>query len=487
MEALKASLRAAIDRNKAAKKGQEELDDDALFEAEYRRVNLGSTGNGVGNGGGGVLAPFHVPLPPENDDLRQKLREEARAQFLQRRSKELLDNDELKALYALLESNAGTIPTHEMKQTSGSSSSSSGINNATANEQVLLNYAEFKKVKELAVDKCRPYFTAKVFAKLQHGDAHGRISVMAFFNYVMRKVWLHQTRIGLSLYDVNGQGYLREQDMENYIAELIETLPQLDGLDKSFHSFYVCTAVRKFFFFLDPLRTAKIKISDILACSFLDELLELRDQDLAKDLQEANWFSAPSALRVYGQYLNLDKDHNGMLSKSELLAYGTGTLTPAFVDRVFQDCLTYGGEMDYKTYLDFVLALENRREPQALAYFFRILDVRQEGSINMFALNYFFRDIIKQMEKLNQDPVRFEDVKDEIFDMVRPKDPLRISLQDLIACGQGDTVVSILIDLNGFWTYENRENLVSSNSSSNSMDNSNSIDQFGNSTQSTQV
>jgi hypothetical protein len=33
-----------------------------------------------------------------------------------------------------------------------------------------------------------------------------------------------------------------------------------DGLDKSFHSFYVCTAVRKFFFFLDPLHTGKIRI-----------------------------------------------------------------------------------------------------------------------------------------------------------------------------------------------------------------------------------
>ena len=126
------------------------------------------------------------------------------------------------------------------------------------------------------------------------GDYDGRISIMQFFNYVMRKVWIHQTRIGLSLYDVNGQGFLREQDVENYIAELIETLPQLDGLDKSFHSFYVCTAVRKFFFFLDPMRTGKIRIQDILACSFLDDLLELRDQDLPKDAQDANWFSAPS-------------------------------------------------------------------------------------------------------------------------------------------------------------------------------------------------
>ena len=52
--------------------------------------------------------------------------------------------------------------------------------------------------------------------------------------------------------------------------------------------------------------------------------MQLRDEDLSKEMQESNWFSAPSALRVYGQYLNLDKDHNGMLSKEELarLVYG---------------------------------------------------------------------------------------------------------------------------------------------------------------------
>lgn len=57
---------------------------------------------------------------------------------------------------------------------------------------------------------CRPFFKASIFAKLLGNDPYGRISVMQFFNYVMRKVWLHQTRIGLSLYDVAGLGYLRE-------------------------------------------------------------------------------------------------------------------------------------------------------------------------------------------------------------------------------------------------------------------------------------
>ena len=59
------------------------------------------------------------------------------------------------------------------------------------------------------------------------------------------------------------------------MSKLYVCVFQLNGLEKSFYSFYVCTAVRKFFFFLDPMRKGKIKIQDILACSFLDDLLEV--------------------------------------------------------------------------------------------------------------------------------------------------------------------------------------------------------------------
>ena len=53
----------------------------------------------------------------------------------------------------------------------------------------------------------------------------------------------------------------------------------------------------------------------------------------------------------------------------------------------------------------------------------------------------------------------FEDVKDEIFDMVKPKDSLKITLDDLYESGQGDVVISILIDSHGFWAYDNRESI----------------------------
>jgi len=429
---LKLKLKQAVERQADGsvvdKEGEKEM-----FRKEY--VDMGGGGNRVGDSFD-VIPRFYKVLPGEEDILQQKLREEARAQFLQRRSKLLLDNTELKELWVVLDTHTSGPP---------------------LGEEQMMDWNQFCVVRELVSKKCREYFKHKVFAKLQQGDKLGRVSIMALFNYVMRKVWLHQTRIGLSLYDVTGQGFLRESDLENYILELIETLPQLDGLEKSFHSFYVCTAVRKFFFFLDPLRAGKIKIQDVLACSFLDDLLELRDQELPKELQEANWFSAPSALRVYGQYLTLDTDHNGMLSMDELGRYGTGTLTEVTIQRIFQECLTYDGEMDYKTYLDFVLAMENKSEPQSLQYLFRVLDTRHEGFLSVFSLNYFFRSIQDEMRKHGQDPVPFLDVKDEIFDMVAPTDPLKITLTDLISSGQGDTVVSILTDLNGFWSYENRE------------------------------
>ena len=382
---------------------------------------------------------FYFKLPTDEDVLQQKLREESRAVFLQRKSRELLDNDELHVLWSLLEKHS-TPP--------------------LVGDEQMINYEGFLNVMNEAGPKCSQFFKPITYAKLYMKDSLGRISIMQFFNYVMRKVWLYQTRIGLSLYDVAGQGFLRESDLENYILELIPTLPQLDGLEKNFYSFYVCTAVRKFFFFLDPMRTGKIKIQDILSCSFLDDLLELRDEVLSKDKQENNWFSAPSALRIYGQYLHLDTDHNGMLSKDELKRYGTGTLTNVFLDRVFQECLTYEGEMDYKTYLDFVLALENKKEPQALQYLFKILDVQHYGYLNMFAINYFFRAIQQGMEKHGHELVNVADVKDEIFDMIKPSNPLWITLQDLISSSQGDTVINILIDVNGFVKYDNRELLA---------------------------
>ena len=47
--------------------------------------------------------------------------------------------------------------------------------------------------------------------------------------------------------------------------------------------------------------------------------------------------------------------------------------------------------------------------------------------------------------------------QNELFDMIHPVDRSRITLKDVLDSGCGHTFVSILTDVNGFLSYENRE------------------------------
>lgn len=123
-----------------------------------------------------------------------------------------------------------------------------------------------------------------------------------------------------------------------------------------------------------------------------------------------------------------------MLRKHELGRYSTG-LTKIFVDRLFEEYQTFEGEMDYKTFLDFVLAMEFKKTVPALTYFWRVLDVYKKGAIDTFVINLFFRDVIKKLESREKFGFHVEDIKDEIFDMAKPKCPYALTLTDLIECG----------------------------------------------------
>ena len=50
--------------------------------------------------------------------------------------------------------------------------------------------------------------------------------------------------------------------------------------------------------------------------------------------------------------------------------------------------------------------------------------------------------------------------QDEIYDMVHPADPLKITFEDLTASKMGATVLFMLVDANGFWQYDHRESLM---------------------------
>ena len=116
--------------------------------------------------------------------------------------------------------------------------------------------------------------------------------------------------------------------------------------------------------------------------------------------------------------------------------------------------------MDFQAFLDFVLAWSNKNHPASLAYFFRILDINKTGVLTNMEIWTFLKSVHKTWIA---DPDNYDlnmlDVRDEIFDMVKPAQDGRITLDDLHRCGCAHTVIEILCDHTGFWRYDNRESL----------------------------
>lgn len=202
----------------------------------------------------------------ESNSLRPRVLREARTLLWHRKSsEELFDEDDLHRILALLKE-------HARLQQPGSPEN---LRNSD-----VIDYTGFMRLREELVckgERFRSLFTASTFLKFPR-DKNGCINIAHFVAFIVRKARSVETRMQLSYYDALGRGYLRERDMENFIFELIPTLPQLSALQEEFYPFYVFTAVRKFFFLLDPKRTGRIHMKDLLASQLLSELYELRQE-----------------------------------------------------------------------------------------------------------------------------------------------------------------------------------------------------------------
>jgi hypothetical protein len=64
---------------------------------------------------------------------------------------------------------------------------------------------------------------------------------------------------------------------------------------------------------------------------------------------------------------------------------------------------------------------------------------------------------VNKLESKDKFGFNVEDVKDEIFDMAKPATPFAVTLNDLMNCGQGDIIISMLIDAKAFYDYDQRE------------------------------
>ena len=374
---------------------------------------------------------FFYKKPTNFTDINITVKNEAKQKFLILKSYDLPTKKDLQDLWACLKENIS--PPKDTTER--------------------INYKDFKLVAEKN-PIFSEYFKPSVFLQFDK-DKYGRIELLSFFHYVFRKNTCEENKINLSISDFCCEGFLVDKDLENYIKKVITSFPFYSDINEEIKEYYLLVAQRKFFFFLDPKRTGKIYINDIVTSNILSEFLEL-ERITSKKEMELNWFSLINFFRIYRKYVELDKDKNGMLSKKELIRYSPG-LTSIFIDRIFEEYQRYENAIDFKQFIDFVLAMENKKDPASIQYIWRAIDVYHTNKIDTFVINMFYKGVIKKLINREKGEYRIDDIKDEIWDMIGPKNPNYITLQDVLKSSYSDIVLSLLIDAKAFYQHDQKE------------------------------
>jgi serine/threonine-protein phosphatase 2A regulatory subunit B'' len=159
----------------------------------------------------------------------------------------------------------------------------------------------------------------------------------------------------------------------------------------------------------------------------------------------------------------------GFLSIEELMSFegydrDPIKLTYTAIKRILEENIQYRQmEMDFKCFLDLVIAFRLKDVPEALSYFWKILDVEKNGRLSTYVINYFYGDVYESLTAGGYDASPVENIIVEINDILACNDPLGPTYDDFVRSGKGFIVASMLLDIQGFWNYDNRETLMQQN------------------------
>ena len=205
---------------------------------------------------------------------------------------------------------------------------------------------------------------------------------------------------------------------------------------------------------VNTARTGHITEREVRRSNLL-EAFHLVDEE--EDINRVTqYFSYEHFYVLYCRYWELDTDHDGVISRDDLLRYGGHRLSRAIVDRIFEvghrpspvfppiriDSLhqqrssdSLGGlsaegatphkaatTMHYDDFVYFMLSEEDKGNKASLQYWFSCVDIDGDGKITPRDMRFFYDVQTARMESLGHDVVNFSDVLCQMSDMIKPSE-----------------------------------------------------------------
>lgn len=260
-----------------------------------------------------------------------------------------------------------------------------------------------------------------------------------------------------------GANYLVQEDFVPFLQDVVNTHPGLSFLKEAseFHSRYITTVIQRIFYTVNRSWSGRITCSELRRSTFLQSVALLEEEADINQLTE--FFSYEHFYVIYCKFWELDTDHDLLIDARDLARHGDHAISSRMIDRVFSGAVTRGrkvqkeGKLTYADFVWFLLSEEDKKTPTSIEYWFRLMDLDGDGALSMFELEHFYEEQSRRLDSLGVEALPFPDCLCQVLDLVRPRDPGRITLQDLKRCRLAHVFFDTFFNVEKYLDHEQRE------------------------------
>ncbi|XP_076013694.1 serine/threonine-protein phosphatase 2A regulatory subunit B'' subunit alpha isoform X2 [Genypterus blacodes] len=311
---------------------------------------------------------------------------------------------------------------------------------------------------------CPLYWKAPMFYAAG-GERTGFVSVHTFIA-TWRKL-LHNCHDDasrfISMMAKPGCNYLEQEDFIPLLQDIVDTHPGLTFLKDApeFHSRYITTVIQRIFYVVNRSWTGRITMLELRRSNFLQTLALLEEEDDINQITD--YFSYEHFYVIYCKFWELDTDHDLYIDPKDLARYNDHASSNRIIERLFSGAVTRGnavqreGRMSYAEFVWFLISEEDKKNLTSVEYWFRCMDVDGDGVLSMFELEYFYEEQCERMERMGIEPLPFQDLLCQMFDLVKPESSGKITLSDLKRCRMAHIFFDTFFNLEKYLDHEQRD------------------------------
>ena len=180
----------------------------------------------------------------------------------------------------------------------------------------------------------------------------------------------------------------------------------------------------RIFYSLDTNDDGHITYRDFKNSDLMDVFKHVANEEDINKVRQ--YFSYEHFYVLYCRFWELDTDHDFLIDKEDFSRYEGHALSRKAVDRIFDQVprkFKAGqgeGKMGYEDFVWFMLSEEDKTTLRSLQYWYKVIDLDDNGVITPHEMDYFYEEQVHRLEYLNHEPILFVDLLCQMNDMIKP-------------------------------------------------------------------